>query len=589
MATFLTMFGTEHRLVIGKPPLNSDANVEYIGTEACRQCHRSEHQSYLQTLHSRSMEVVDPEKEQVPATFTHELSQTRYEVLRRGDRLVHRESLLSAENKVIASNEREIVFTVGSGAHGKSYVYRDEGFYGQSPISWYKDSKRWEMSPSYDLPFHVGFGRKLTSECFFCHVGSIDRKERNPSDFEIVEHTIGCERCHGPGQLHAERYRKEEKPSGADSTIVNPAKLPREVSESICQQCHLQAAGKALVSNRDEWDFRPGLRLTDFRVDYQYRLGDNSMRVVGHVEQLHASECYQQTESLTCITCHDPHHTVTPENTVLHYRNICLSCHDEGACGESYDRRLEMANNDCTQCHMPRKDTEVPHTALTHHQIGIHRGKVDEDEIATGLTAVLDLAHLSPTEQDRCAAIAKFQVMQEQPGNANFRDYGFEAAKALINVKNAGKADAEATAVLAMLARSQNQVAIAKELASEIVRTETKSSRARIESLRLLAQFAYDQGNFKTAVKHYRQLTQLQSEPHDHFQLAIAEQNTGQTNDAIQSLQRAINLAPAYIDAHRLLAALLERNGDTKQAAVHSDLAVRHQTRLQNVAEAAND
>lgn len=565
------------------PPLNAKPGVKYVGSEACVECHQDQHKTFLETAHSKSMERVDPDKEIGTAKFRHPLSMNDYEVETRDGRLFHREIQRGAGGEELSTTEREIVFTIGSGTHGKSYVYREGNFFGQSPLSWYEESNQWAMSPGYDLAYHPGFGRRLSSECFFCHVGNIDSKAGNPNDFSILEETIGCERCHGPGELHVAKYKKTKEPDSFDNTIVNPAKLKREVSEAICQQCHLQAAGKAMMAGKDEWDFRPGLPLTDFRIDYQYRLGDDSMKVVGHVEQLHQSKCYQQTKDLTCITCHNPHETPTAEESVAYYRSICLDCHQNDSCGEPLQKRHEVAMNDCSQCHMPAKDTEVPHTALHHHRIGIHRKGEGGDDVVVGLTAVLDTSELTPMQRARGEAMAKFQVAQEQADNENFRDYGIEAAKALIAVKNAGQSDADSDTVLALLAQSQQQSQIAENIAEEVVQSEVKPTRPRIESLRLLAQLAYRSKDFAQAVKYYRELTQYQHQPYDFFHLGICEQNTGQSDNAIQALEKAIDLAPNYTEAHRVLAAILGSKGKTAEAQRHAELAQKHQARLQQL------
>ena len=585
----------------GSPPLNSDPSVQYIGSQACVSCHPSQHKSYLVTSHSKTMERVDPEKEVTTGSFHHSLSGNDYEVFLRDNQLFHREIMRGAKGEALATTEHPILYTMGSGSHGKSYVYRNGTFFGQSPLSWYVESKKWSMSPGYDLPYHPGFSRKLTSECFFCHVGSVDRKAGNPNDFTVLEETVGCERCHGPGELHANKFRKRQASataiesgnrataSGADgenesdNTIVNPARLSRDLSEAICQQCHLQAAGKALRAGKDEWDFRPGTPLTDIRVDYQYRLGDDKMKIVGHVEQLHMSECYKQTETLTCITCHNPHDTPTPEMAIEHYRSICLTCHDNQACGEPMQKRMTHARNDCSQCHMPKQDTEIPHTAFRHHRIGIHRDAGNETEIAVGLSPILDITRLSPTQRNRCEALAKFQVAQEEPDNPNFKDYGFESAKALIQLKNIGKADADASTILALLARSQGQAPIAQDLATEVVENETKPTRAKVEALRLLAQLAYQRREHKEAAKLYREVTQYQSEAYDFFQLGISEQNSGQSEKAIQALETAIDLSPGYVEAHRVLAAILGSQGKAEEAKKHGQLAEQHEQRMQRL------
>lgn len=538
------------------------------------------------------MERVDPEKETTSGSFHHQLSGNDYDVFLRDGQLFHREIIRGSDNEELATTEQPILYTMGSGSHGKSYVYKKGEFFGQSPLSWYVESQKWGMSPGYDRSSHPGFSRKLSSECFFCHVGSIDEKQGNPNDFTIIEETVGCERCHGPGELHARKYEGTKASAAfkidtnektADNTIVNPANLNRDLSEAICQQCHLQAAGKALRAGKDEWDFRPGTPLTDIRLDYQYRLGDDKMKIVGHVEQLHQSKCYQQTETLTCITCHNPHDTPSPEKMAAHYRSICLDCHDNQACGEPLPKRMTTAQNDCAKCHMPKLDTEIPHTAFHHHRIGIHNSKADTPQVATGLSPILDTSNLTPLERARCEALAKFQVAQEEPDNPNFKDYGFDAAKVLIQLKNSGKADPDANTILALLARSQGQATIARDLATEVVNEEKQPTRAKVEALRLLAQLAYQNRKFAEAAKLYREVTQYQSEAYDYFQLGISEQNSGQTERAISALKTAVELAPSYLEAHRVLAAILGSQGKAAEARIHEQRALGHEQRMQKL------
>ena len=579
------------------PPLNSDPSVKYIGSKACVSCHADQHKSYLVTSHSQSMERVDSGKEQTSGSFRHELSGNDYEVFQRDGQLFHRETIRGPNNEELTTTEHPILYTMGSGSHGKSYVYKKGEFFGQSPLSWYVESQRWGMSPGYDRATHPGFSRKLSSECFFCHVGSIDEKEGNPNDFTIMEDKIGCERCHGPGELHAKKYRDKKSSTilnldppkidpndrTPDNTIVNPANLSRDLSEAICQQCHLQAAGKALRAGKDEWDFRPGTPLTDIRLDYQFRLGDDKMKIVGHVEQLHQSKCYQQAETLTCITCHNPHDTPSPENMAAHYRSICLDCHDNQSCGEPLAKRLSTSQNDCAKCHMPKLDTEIPHTAFHHHRIGIHNSEGDVPEVATGLSPILDISSLTPLQRARCEALAKFQVGQEEPDNPNFKNYGLDAAKVLIQLKNSGKADPDANTILALLARSQGQATIARDLATEVVNEEENPTRAKVESLRLLAQLAYQSRKFADAAKLYRQVTQYQSEAYDYFQLGISEQNSGQTERAISALKTAVELAPSYLEAHRVLAAILGSQGKAEEAKKYEQRALQHEQRMQRL------
>ncbi len=71
------------------------------------------------------------------------------------------------------------------------------------------------------------------------------------------EIAIGCESCHGPGELHV-------KTSGKKSgTIVNPAKLPARLAENICINCHQTGDTRVLQPGKTYQDFRPGQWLID--------------------------------------------------------------------------------------------------------------------------------------------------------------------------------------------------------------------------------------------------------------------------------------------------------------------------------------
>ena len=95
---FVIEVGESSERVLAGPPLNADTSVGYVGIKSCADCHPKEHKSYLDTKHSRSMERVDPDKEVTPASFQHKLSGNDYAVLRKGDKLVHREVIRGADD-----------------------------------------------------------------------------------------------------------------------------------------------------------------------------------------------------------------------------------------------------------------------------------------------------------------------------------------------------------------------------------------------------------------------------------------------------------------------------------------------------------
>src|SRR4029077_7469854 len=132
----------------------------------------------------------------------------------------------------------------------------------------------------------------------------------------------------GPGSLHVERHRAKKHTAGEeDLTIVNPEKLPRPELEAICAVCHLSGPASILLRGRKVTDYRPGVPLTDYRIDYRFDSGNEQMTVVGHIEQLRQSACYQKSKELSCLNCHDPHTSQKPKDSIAFYRRKCLDCH----------------------------------------------------------------------------------------------------------------------------------------------------------------------------------------------------------------------------------------------------------------------
>src|SRR5579864_1352348 len=64
--------------------------------------------------------------------------------------------------------------------------------------------------------------------CDGCHSVNYNIQTKTPTEWNV-----GCEKCHGPGSLHAAR------PSRAN--IVNPARLTAFRGNDVCIQCHAQS------------------------------------------------------------------------------------------------------------------------------------------------------------------------------------------------------------------------------------------------------------------------------------------------------------------------------------------------------------
>jgi hypothetical protein len=145
--------------------------------------------------------------------------------------------------------------------------------------------------------------------------------------------------------------------------IVNPAKLPRARQIEVCGQCH-GGAGKDIAP---AFSFIPGENLAEF---IELPAPDPKAAVDVHGNQmalLERSRCYQESPSLTCITCHNPHEAEKPAPT---YSTKCLGCHEAKSCGE-FARLGEKLSENCIDCHMPLQSSKLIVSEMNGKQVSV--------------------------------------------------------------------------------------------------------------------------------------------------------------------------------------------------------------------------
>jgi Flp pilus assembly protein TadD len=360
------------------PPRNAQSGVAFVGDKRCRGCHRD---IYDQFRHHPMGQSLGPLADVAPlegfdaknhAPF--DVAGLHYEVLESKGKMIHRETLRDAQGKALASREAEIQYALGSGARGRSYLVNlDEQLY-LSPIAWYTQGKRWDLSPGYaKTNFH--FERPVKVDCLFCHSNRVAPMADTANRYEkplFRGYAIGCERCHGPGEIHV----REQEIGEADpaTSIVNPKKLPSVLRDAVCEQCHLLGEARVPREGREEFDYRPGLPLHEYlAVFVKSRASASEEHAVSHVEQMIESMCYRASKGmLGCISCHDPHSLPEPASRAGFYRSRCLVCHGEAGpqCSLASGARMARNQDDCASCHMPRfAASDVAHTAVTDHRI----------------------------------------------------------------------------------------------------------------------------------------------------------------------------------------------------------------------------
>ena len=326
----------------------------YVGNEACAKCHASIFASYQRTpmAHASGPAVDNP----IAGDFLHKKSGVIYRIYTQDGKV-----WLSFERADDPSvrGKRELLYYIGQGRRGRTYLYSVDGFLFESPVNWYTDKHMWDMAPAYGEVREAPMNLPALTSCLDCHVSGIQppiQGTENRYKMPVFAYSgVTCERCHGPGAAHAN--------GGA---IVNPMKLAADRRDAICMQCHLEGNAAIERPGKQLYEFRPGDDLSEY-IRYYVRAdgGQPSLRATSQFEALAQSACKKKSgAAMSCMSCHDPHRPLSADERVAFYREKCLACH------AGLGTKHHANQPDCTSCHMPANlSSDVAHTEVTDHRI----------------------------------------------------------------------------------------------------------------------------------------------------------------------------------------------------------------------------
>jgi Flp pilus assembly protein TadD len=533
---------------VGSPYLNTRAGVNAVGDAVCARCHGEIAQAYRKHPMGQSLSPIAS----APATgqddgsgrVLFEAQGLAYSIEKRGGRVIHQETRRDTRGRIIARNEAQVQFAVGSGRQGVGYLIERDGFLFQSPINWYAQARRWDLSPNYDkVNFH--FNREIVPDCLFCHANRVEPVDGTVNRYRqpiFQGHAIGCERCHGPGALHAHSPRGG---GGRDLTIVNPAALEPSLRDAVCEQCHLIGHERVVRLERRAEDYRPGLPFYRFWTVIEWSADSAENRLVGQVEQMHEARCFRASGGrLGCISCHDPHQLPPRGAEAVYYRERCLECHADRGCRLPATDRLALSRaDDCVNCHMPRsRSSDILHVAVTNHRITRQAGSGrTQGPRAQGEADRPAMPAADPSAKPRTVVSFHDALLDERERAATERDIGVALCRD-------GRMGAVIAAPLleAALAARPDDVAASEALGFAL--GELGRGEEALAALR----------------------TALARQPSRESALAAAAHlaaRLGRRDDAIAWWRRAIAIAPWQSRYHAALAPLLFQARDWRGAA----------------------
>lgn len=550
-----------------RPPRVSEG---YVGSSVCRECHGDVWERYQSHPMAHSLSPVignDPIEDYVGKTVFSR-GKREYSVERVGERVFHHEKQIDDQGAAIYDQAVEVHYAIGSGNRGRSYIIDRGGLLFQSPITWYSQAGRWDLSPGYLEERHERFGRRIVDRCISCHAGRAAPDPQWADRFQtppIIEFGIGCERCHGPGEAHVAWHIAAETPAGADP-IVNPARLEPPRRESVCNQCHLHGDAEILRYGRTDFDFRPGMNLGEVWSMVMSNLraeGGAPTEAVSQVQQMLDSKCARRSEGrLGCVSCHDPHCAPPDSEKLSFFRKKCLACHVESDCLEPIENRRRPPVEDfCTACHMPQlSTTDVPHATQTDHRIPRRPGLAPDREAgraphpAGHEAAAFDQAHepLSNVEQSRIWGL----LLGKAADLGRDRDLAARAEYLLDPIWRAAPDDRHVGHALAaawgVLGKRQQP---AMELWARLLTMIPVDERIWLT----LATIDEQRGMRERAIEDLDRLLKVNPWHASSWRHRGRLQNVmGRKQEALASLRRALEIDPSQIELYKLLAELCD-------------------------------
>jgi hypothetical protein len=312
---------------------------------ACAPCHRAETAAFAGAAMTHALSSArDSAFLRANPKLTARIGPYSYEITRAGD-----ESILTVSDGK-GTVHAPIAWIFGQGAVGQTFVFRLEGRWYESRVSYFPALPGLDLTMGaqnivpHNLIEEAGrlAGPQEMGQCFDCHATNV---VKSPGlDLTAMTEGVQCERCHGSSGAHLQAVREGRAGAGAMRKL---GAFSTEEMSDFCGQCHRTWSDIAAGGPR-------GIENVRFQ---PYRLAN--------------SKCYDAADSrIRCTACHDPHRDLDIQDG--EYDAKCAACHSAAAQGTKASTLLcRVGVRNCVTCHMPRVDLPGAHRKFTDHWIRV--------------------------------------------------------------------------------------------------------------------------------------------------------------------------------------------------------------------------
>ncbi|MCE9634335.1 MAG: ammonia-forming cytochrome c nitrite reductase subunit c552 [Planctomycetes bacterium] len=344
----------------------------FVGSKVCAECHADRHATWVRTGHAYSLrptsaDVVVAAFDGVPIEHA-KFRATPY-------RDAAGAYKLRVERKDgTGTTEFPVDRAIGRSLQQAFLTTSPKGDWELLHLTWNLRESRWQLThevlaeisgdPTRYDDFHPE-NHGFNHGCAGCHATDFDPGYNESTDTyatTLLEGSVACESCHGPGSAHVARQRKGLVPGAAYETpdrLIQPREdLDPDGVQALCGRCHdnhwwrfalpsdprVGPRDVAVSQNSDGFGFFADGRFSGLSYDSTV-LEESRCRIGG---------ASIPGRRITCISCHDLHggrkramRFDAPDDDAQ-----CTQCHTSIAAAPAAHSHHKDVR--CVDCHMPR-------------------------------------------------------------------------------------------------------------------------------------------------------------------------------------------------------------------------------------------
>jgi hypothetical protein len=318
-------------------PAVAQDDSQFVGDAACQPCHQAEFDMHRTSRHALTMRPADVHSLGAFAPAAGPIAQSHY-TLR-----AEPAGSLRFERSDKPEMGATLGYALGSGKDAITFIgeFKPESLT-EFRMTYLPPQRQWCLTPGQQTSPNLSLGNVhqmgLAVKCVRCHAVKTKPGTTEPAPGFLG---VGCESCHGPG---AEHIKVMQSGGTGDLKMADMRQWGAARIDAMCSRCHRS--------------------INDITIDGVD--ASATSRFQGYA--LEISPCFKQShDRLSCVTCHNPHTSVSTDNA--RYEKVCLTCHGPAASAQGKACPVNPRTG-CIPCHMPRRpimlDERLPITMADH-------------------------------------------------------------------------------------------------------------------------------------------------------------------------------------------------------------------------------